>query len=77
MSLLESNSPLDCPILTPLVLFILLCAPFEAGRIYPLGALTLIDIDHVSVMKSSVSTTPKRDVITAKLTQNMLAYMGI
>ena len=57
MSLLESNSPFDYPILTPLVSFILLCASFEADLIYSLGTLTLTDIDHVSIMKSSVSPT--------------------
>ena len=54
LSLLESNSPLDKPILTPLVSFVSLCASFEAGLIHSLGTLTLTDIDHVSVMKSSV-----------------------
>ena len=54
MSLPESSSPLDYPILTPLVSFDSLCASFEAGLIYLLGTLTLIDIDHVRIMKSSV-----------------------
>ena len=54
MSLLESNSPFDYPILTPLVSVILLCASFEAGLIHSLGTLTLTDIDDASIMKSSV-----------------------
>ena len=54
MSLLESNSPLDYPILTHLVSFISLCASFEADLIYSLGTSTLTDIDDVSIMKSSV-----------------------
>ena len=53
MSLLDFNTPHDYPILTPLVSFDSLCASFEAGLIYLLGTLTLIDIDHVSIMKSS------------------------
>ena len=63
MSLLESNSPFDYPIITPLVSFISLCASFEADLIHSLGTLTLTDIDHVSIMKSSVSPTPKRSGI--------------
>ena len=51
MSLLESNSPLDYPILTPLVSFVSLRASFQAGLIYSLETLTLPDIDHVSIMK--------------------------
>ena len=66
MSLLESNSPLDYPILTPLVSFVSLCASFEAGLIHSLGTLTLTDIDHVSIMKSSVSLTLKRGGITGQ-----------
>ena len=66
MSLLESNSPLDYPILTPLVSFVSLCTSFEVGLTHSLGTLTLIDIDHVSIMKSSVSPTLKRDEITGK-----------
>ena len=54
MSLLESNSPLDYPILTPLVSFVSLCASFEAGLIHSLGNLTLTDIDHVRIMKPRV-----------------------
>ena len=60
MSLLECNLPIDYPILTPLVSFISLCALFEVGVILSLGTLTLTDIDHVSIMKSSVYPTPKR-----------------
>ena len=66
MSLLESSSPLDYPILTPLVSFIYLYDSFEAGLIHPLGTLTLTDIYHVSIMKSSVSPTPKRGGITGQ-----------
>ena len=66
MSLLESNSPLDYPILTPLVSFVSLCASFEAGLIHSLGTLTLTDIDHVSIMKSSVSPTSKGGEITGQ-----------
>ena len=66
MSLIESNSPFDYTILTPLVLLISLCASFEAGLIRLLGTLTLTDIDHVSLMKSSVSTTAKRGGITGQ-----------
>ena len=54
MSLPESSSPLDYPILTPLVSFISLYDSFEADLIHSLGTLTLTDIDHVSIMKSSV-----------------------
>ena len=54
MTFLESNSPFDYPILTPLVSFISLCASFEAGLINSLGTPTLTDIDYVSIMKLSV-----------------------
>ena len=54
MSLPESSSPPDYPILTPSVPFISLYDSFEAGLINSLGTLTLTDIDHVSIMKSSV-----------------------
>ena len=76
MLLLESNSPFDYPILTPLVSFILLCASFEAGLILSLVTLTLTDIYHVRIMKSSVFPTPKRGGITIKSDPNMLAYIG-
>ena len=66
MSLPESSSPLDYPILTPFVSFISLCASFEVGLILSLGTLTLTDIDHVSIIKSSVSPTPKRGGITGQ-----------
>ena len=52
--LLKYRSPLDYPVLTLLVSFISLCASFEAVLIHSLGTLTLIDIDHVSIMKYSV-----------------------
>ena len=78
MSLPESSSPLDYPILTPSVSFISLYYSFEAGLIHSLGTLTLTDIDHVSIMKSSVFPTPKRGGITGQSdSNNMLAYMGI
>ena len=60
VSLLESSLPLDYPILAPSVSFFSFCASFEAGLIHSLGALTLIDIDDVSIMKSSVSPTTKK-----------------
>ena len=66
MSLPESSPPLDYPILTPLVSFISLYDSFEAGLIPSLGTLTLTDIDHVSIMKSSVSPTPKSGGITGQ-----------
>ena len=59
MSLPESRSPLDYAILTPLVSFISLCASFEADLIHSLRTSTLTDIDHVSIMKSSVFPTYK------------------
>ena len=77
VSLLKCISPLDYPILTPSVSLISLYASFEAGLIYSLGTLTLTDIDYVSIMKFSVSPTPKKVESPAKVTQNMLAYMGV
>ena len=64
VSFLKSRSPLDYPILTPLVSFILLCAFVKADLILSLGTLTLTGIDHVSIMKSSVCPTSKRGEIT-------------
>ena len=64
MSLPKSSSPLDYPILKPSVLFISLYDSFEADLIHSLGTLTLTDIDHVSIIKSSVSPTSKRGGIT-------------
>ena len=52
MSLVESNSPLDYPILTPQVSFVSFCASFEASLIHSFGTLTIID--HVSIIKYSV-----------------------
>ena len=66
MSLPESSSPLDYPILTPSVSFISLYASFEVGLTHSLGTLTLTDIDHLSIMKYSVSFTPKRGEITGQ-----------
>ena len=67
--LLKSSSPLDYRILIPLVSFISLCASFEAGLIHSWGTLTLADIDHVSIMKSSVFPTMKRGGITGQSEQ--------
>ena len=64
VSLLKSSSSLDYPILTHLVSFFSLCASFVVGLIHSLRTLTLTDIDHVSIMKSSVYPTPKRGGIT-------------
>ena len=66
MLLPESSSALDYLILTPSVSFISLYDPFEAGFIHLLVTLTLTDIDHVSIMKSSVSPTLKRGGITGQ-----------
>ena len=66
MSLLKSSSASDHPILTRLVSFISLFALFKAGLIHSFGTLTLTDIHHVSIMKSSVSPTPKRGRITGQ-----------
>ena len=71
--LLKSISPLDYPILTPLVSFISLRVSYEADLIHSWGTLTLNDIDHVSIMKSS----EKEVESPTNVTQNMLAYMGI
>ena len=60
MSLPESSSPFDYPILKPSVSFISLYDSFEADLIHSLRTLTLTDIDHVSIMKSTVYPTPKR-----------------
>ena len=66
VSLLESSSAFDNPILTPLVLVISLCALFKVVLIYSLETLSLIDIDHVRIMKSSVSPTLKRGGVTVQ-----------
>ena len=66
MSLPESSSPFDYPILKPSVSLISLYDSFEADLIHSLRTLTLTDIDHVSIMKSSVSPTPKRGGITGQ-----------
>ena len=66
VSLLKSISPLYNPILTPFVSFISLCASFEAGLIQLGGTLTFTEIEHVNIMKSSVSPTPKRGGITGQ-----------
>ena len=77
MSLLEFNSPVDYLILTPLVSFISLCASFQAGLIRSLGTSTLTDIDDVSIMKSSVSPTPKRGGITGQSDPKHASVHGI
>ena len=64
VSLVKPKSPFDHPILKTLVSFISLCASFKADPIHSLGTLTLINIDHVSIMKSTVSPTTKRSGIT-------------
>ena len=76
MSLHESNSPLDYPILTPLVSFVSLCASFEADFIHSLGTLTLTYIDHVSIMKFSVYPTTKRGGITGQSEQKHASVQG-
>ena len=74
VSLLKSISPLDYPILTPLVSFISICASFEAGLLHSLETLTLTNIDHVSIMKSIVMKIHME--LAAKVTQNMLSVHG-
>ena len=54
ISFLRSTWPLDYPILTPLVLLFLLCPSFKDNLIHSVGTLTLTDIDHMSIMNSSV-----------------------
>ena len=49
---------------------------FETGLILSLGTLTLTNIYHVSIMKSSVCPIPKRGGITGQSDLNMLAYIG-
>ena len=66
VSLLKSRSPLDYPILIPLVSFISLYASFEDVLIHSLGTLNFTGIDHVSIMKSSVFPTAKRGGITGQ-----------
>ena len=66
VSLIRASSPLDYPILTPFVSFISLCTSLEAGLIHSWVTLTLTDIDHVRIMKSSVSPTSKRGGITSQ-----------
>ena len=65
VSLLKSSSPLDYPILTPLVIHSL-CASFEDGVIHSLEPLTLTDKDHVSISISIDCPTPKRGGITGQ-----------
>ena len=65
MSLSESNQAFDYPILTTLVSFISLCASFEGGPIHSLE-MQCHETPHRKEVKS-----------LAKVTQKMLAYMGI
>ena len=76
VSVHKSISPLDYPNQTPLVSFISLCTFVEAGLILSLETLTLTDIVHVSIMKSSVWPTPKRGGIIVQSDPNMLTYIG-
>ena len=48
----------------------------EADLILSLGTLTLTDIDHVSIIKSGVSLTPKRDGITGQSDQKHARVHG-
>ena len=79
MSLPESSSPLDYPILTPSISFISLYDSFEVGLIHSLGTLTLTNIDHVNILAYMGIEHPHRKEVEspAKVTQNMLAYMRI
>ena len=73
----KSSSPLDYPIQTLLVSFISLCTFVEACLVLSLETLTLTDIDHVSIIKSSVQSPYKKEVESpTKVNQNMLAYVG-
>ena len=72
VSLLKYRSSVEYPILKDLLSFIPLCALLEADLIIFLGTLTLSDIDHVSIMKSSVYPTPKIGGITGKSDPIML-----
>ena len=66
VSFLKSSSPLYYPMLTPFVSFISLCASFQVVFIHFSGTLTLIYIDHLRILKSSISPTPKRGGITCQ-----------
>ena len=63
---MKSRSPIDHPMLTPLVSFISLCEFVEPGLILSLGILTLSDIDHVRIIKSGVFPPFKRGGITCQ-----------
>ena len=80
MSLPESSSPLDYPILTPSVSFISLCDSFEAGLIHSfIGNFNLNRHRSCKHHEIQCHETPHRKEVEspAKVTQNMLAYMGI
>ena len=75
--LLKYMSHLDYPILTPFISLISLCAFIEVGLIHSLGTLTLKDIDHMSIMKSTVYFPLEKKVESlAKMNKNMLVYIG-
>ena len=77
VSLLRFSSPHDYPILTTLVSFISLCTSFEDDLIHSWGTLTLIDIDHVIIIKS-VSPPQRKEVESpAEAPKFFLAYLGI
>ena len=76
VSLLMCRSPLEHPITTTLVSLISLCASFEANLIHSWGTLTLTGIDHVSIMKSNFSPTPKRGGITGQSDQKHASVHG-
>ena len=80
MSLLEFNSPLDHPALTHLVPFISLCASFEAGLIHSfIGNFNFNRHRSCEHYEIECHENPHRKEVEspAKVTQNMLAYMGI
>ena len=78
MSLPESRSPLDYPILTPSVSFISLYDSFEADLIYSLRTLNLTYIDHVSIMKFSVCPTLKKGgIIGQNNPKHASVYRGL
>ena len=80
MLLLESNSPLDHPSLTPLVPFISLCASFGDGLIHSFIRNFNFN-QHRSCKHHEMKfhETPQRKEVEslAKVRQNMLDYTGI
>ena len=70
VSLVKSRSPLDFPTKTPLVSFISYISYFS-------GTSTLTDIDHVTIMKSGVFSTPNRGGVSGQgETKTSLARLG-